>query len=44
MAERKIGSAILMPFFCFHSGPDIFDIHISHRRVFLIEKEISITK
>ena len=41
-AEQKIGSAILMPFF--HSGPDISDIHISHRRFFLIEKEISIKK
>ena len=32
-----------MPFF-FYFGPDISDIHISHRRFFLIEKEMSITK
>ena len=43
-AERKIGRAISMPFLFFIPGPDISDIHISHRRFFLIEEEISITK
>ena len=42
----RLNKRLKAPFFnafFFHSGPDIFDIHISHQR-FLIEKEISITK
>ena len=44
----RLNKRLEAPFSChflfFHFGLDIFDIHISHRRFFLIEKEISITK